>query len=184
MPALDNYQQIHMFDSHSGTHLVPPAYACAAGFDIALTPPKCGSGLEITRAIRPRGSSDVTWRSASPADAGLGARNRCKESWKSRLRRFRIRSAHGGLKAGEIVIFRSGYSDGCMQASAEAKTCMSDALNGSGKVAAPGPDAILYLAKRGIRAVGTDSPTLAASVPRALMTYWALARKAWWPSNI
>ena len=40
---------------------------------------------------------------------------------------------------------------------------------------APGPDAIVYLAKKGIRCVATDGPTLGGTdAKRALMTYWAL----------
>jgi kynurenine formamidase len=91
----------------------------------------------------------------------------------------KFEAQHGALKAGEIVIFRSGYSDGCMQATPEAKNCMSDALNGKREGwPAPRVDAILYLAKKGIRAVGTDSPTLGGVDPkRALMTYWALGTK-------
>jgi kynurenine formamidase len=43
---------------------------------------------------------------------------------------------------------------------------------------APGPDAIRYLADKGIRCVATDGPTLGGVEPRrALMTYWALGSK-------
>jgi kynurenine formamidase len=43
---------------------------------------------------------------------------------------------------------------------------------------APGPEAIHYLAGKGIRCVGTDAPTLGGVEPeRALMTYWALGSK-------
>jgi len=43
---------------------------------------------------------------------------------------------------------------------------------------APGPDAIVYLAGKGIRCVATDGPTLGGAEPkRALMTYWALGSK-------
>src|SRR5207248_434947 len=40
---------------------------------------------------------------------------------------------------------------------------------------APGPEAIQYLAKKGIRGVATDAPNLGGVEPkRALWTYWAL----------
>ena len=43
---------------------------------------------------------------------------------------------------------------------------------------APGPEAILYLASKGIRCVATDGPTLGGAEPkRALATYWALGSK-------
>ena len=53
---------------------------------------------------------------------------------------------------------------------------MGDPLNGKSEGwPAPGPDAILYLADRGIRCVGTDGPTLGGvNQKKALMTYWAL----------
>src|SRR5262249_22975005 len=57
--------------------------------------------------------------------------------------------------------------------------CMEDPLNGKREGwLAPGPDAIVYLASKGIRCVGTDGPTLGGVEPkRALMTYWALGDK-------
>ena len=56
------------------------------------------------------------------------------------------------------------------------KACMEDPLNGVCEGwPAPGPEAIFYLGKKGIRCVGTDAPTLGGAEPRrALMTYWAL----------
>src|SRR5260370_9944478 len=57
--------------------------------------------------------------------------------------------------------------------------CLAEPLNGKSEGwPAPGPDAIVYLAKRGIRCVATDGPTLGGAEPRrALMTYWALGGK-------
>ena len=56
---------------------------------------------------------------------------------------------------------------------------MEDPLNGKSEGwPAPGPDAIIYLADKGIRCVGTDGPTLGGVDPkRALWTYWALGSK-------
>jgi kynurenine formamidase len=182
MPALDNYQQIHMFDSHSGTHLVPPAYALPpAGFDNRTYSPEVRQWLaEYEKQYGARGTSDVTIEKVPLAQSQGWARLidvNTTEITTADIQKFE--GQHGALKAGEIVIFRSGYSDGCMQATAEAKNCMSDALNGKRPGwPAPGPDAIVYLAKKGIRAVGTDSPTLGGVDPkRALMTYWALGSK-------
>ena len=43
---------------------------------------------------------------------------------------------------------------------------------------APGPDAILFLAGKGVRCVATDVPTLGGVEPkRRLMTYWCLGGK-------
>jgi kynurenine formamidase len=56
---------------------------------------------------------------------------------------------------------------------------MEEPLNGQREGwPAPCPDAILYLASKGIRCVGTDAPTLGGvEEKRALMTYWLLASK-------
>ena len=56
---------------------------------------------------------------------------------------------------------------------------MDDPLNGKSEGwPAPGPEAIVYLASKGIRCVATDGPTLGGVEPkRALMTYWALGSK-------
>ena len=43
---------------------------------------------------------------------------------------------------------------------------------------APGPEAIAYLAEKGIRCVGTDGPSLGGvTPPKALATYWALGTR-------
>ena len=56
---------------------------------------------------------------------------------------------------------------------------MADPLNGKSEGwPAPNPAAIAYLAKRGIRCVATDAPSLGGVDPKnALMTYWMLGSK-------
>src|SRR5215510_14149411 len=56
---------------------------------------------------------------------------------------------------------------------------MEDPLNGKTEGwPAPGPEAILYLASKGVRCVGTDAPGLGGvEEKRALWTYWALGGK-------
>ncbi len=85
----------------------------------------------------------------------------------------------GALKPGEIVLFRSGHLDKYFQPFPEGTACMADPLNGKSEGwPAPGPDAIMYLAEKGIRCVGTDGPTLGGVDARsALMTYWALGSR-------
>jgi kynurenine formamidase len=90
------------------------------------------------------------------------------------LNRFEKRE--GDLKAGDIVIFHSGHTDRHFKPLPEGLALMADPLNGKGEGwPAPGPEAIAFLAKKGIRCVATDGPTLGGVDPRrALMTYWAL----------
>ena len=61
----------------------------------------------------------------------------------------------------------------------EGLACLADPLNGKREGwPAPGPEAIMYLAGKGIRCVATDGPTLGGVDPKqALMTYWALGSK-------
>jgi kynurenine formamidase len=86
---------------------------------------------------------------------------------------------HGALKPGDIVLFQSGWSDRHYRPLPAGSACMDEPLNGKREGwPAPGPDAIMYLARRGVRCVGTDGPTLGGvDAKRALMTYWALGSK-------
>jgi kynurenine formamidase len=56
---------------------------------------------------------------------------------------------------------------------------MADPLNGKSEGwPAPGPEAVVYLAEKGVRCVATDGPTLGGVDPkRALVTYWAMGSK-------
>src|SRR5262249_4252111 len=85
----------------------------------------------------------------------------------------------GELKAGDIVIFKSGWTGRYYKPMPPGNAGCSDPLNGKSEGwPAPGPDVILYLGKKGVRCVGTDAPTLGGAEPkRALMTYWALGTK-------
>ena len=73
----------------------------------------------------------------------------------------KFESQQGPLKPGEIVIFRSDYSERCAQKNAS-KECMESPLNGESEGwPGPGPAAILYLDGKGIRCVATDGHRLA-----------------------
>ena len=83
------------------------------------------------------------------------------------------------LKAGDIVLFQSGWSDQHYKPLPRGSACMEEPLNGQREGwPAPGPDVVRYLASKGIRCVGTDAPTLGGvEEKRALMTYWLLGSK-------
>ena len=82
----------------------------------------------------------------------------------------------GELQAGDVVIFHSGWTDRHYQPFPAGRACMEDPLNGKTEGwPAPGPEAIVYLAGKGVRCVATDAPTLGGVEPRrALGTYWKL----------
>jgi kynurenine formamidase len=82
----------------------------------------------------------------------------------------------GQLNPDDVVLFRTGHVDTHFRPLPEGKACMENPINGLSE-GWPAPDAatILYLAKRGIRCVGTDAPTLGGVNPKqALFTYWML----------
>lgn len=195
-PKFSMYTQItHVMDANSGTHLVPPAYALPPdGFDDSSYDPQVRSWLaEYQKKYGPRGTSNVTtekvplsqtcgWARVIDVKHLLGTTD--KKGWPAspvitaaEIKKYEAQK--GALKPGEVVIFHAGYSDNCFQPFPKGEACMVAPLKGASEGwPAPGPDAIIYLASKGIRCVGTDSPTLGGVDPRqALMTYWALGTK-------
>jgi kynurenine formamidase len=195
IPALGTTHQTHVLDSSTGTHLVPPAFALPpAGFDNRSYPPEVRDWLAAyEKKYGPRGTSDVTadkvpvGQTCGPArvldvSALIGTTDR--KDWPASpeitpdvIRQYEQR--HGDLRPGDVVIFRSGWSDRHVRPFPQGDACMADPLNGKAEGwPAPGPEAVLYLAGKGVRCVATDGPTLGGAGPgRALWTYWALAGK-------
>jgi kynurenine formamidase len=186
---------MHMLDSNAGTHLVPPAYALPLpGFDNATYAPDVRAWLaEYEKKYGPRGTSDVTADKVPIAQTCGPARvidvkhllgSTRKEAWPAspEITEADIRAyekQQGELKAGDIVIFQSGWSDQYYKPLPGGSACMDEPLNGKREGwPAPGPEAILYLASKGIRCVATDAPTLGGvDEKRSLMTYWLLGSK-------
>lgn len=183
---------MHMFDSNAGTHLVPPAYALPpAGFDNASYAPQVRAWLsEYEKSYGPRGTSNITADKVPIAQTCGAARvidvnhllgSTKKESWPAspeitvaELRAYE--KQHGELKANDIVLFRTGWTDQYYKPLPAGNACMDEPINGKREGwPAPGPEAIHYLASKGIRCVGTDAPTLGGvEEKRALWTYWLL----------
>jgi kynurenine formamidase len=192
---LGTWHVTHMLDSNSGTHLVPPAYALPpAGFDNGKYSADVRQWLaEYEKKFGPRGNSSVTAEQVPLAQTSgrarvidvkhlVGATD--KKTWPAspeisvdELTRFEKKE--GDFKAGDIVIFYSGHADKYFKPLPDGTACMADPLNAKSEGwPAPGPEAIVYLAKKGIRCVATDGPTLGGVDPkRAAMTYWALGTK-------
>lgn len=192
---LGTYHTTHLLDSQAGTHLVPPAYALPpAGYDNAQYAPDVRQWLSEYEAQHgPRGTSDVTAEEV-PLEQTCGVARvidvahlvgttdanrwpRSPEITVADIERHEKKT--GPLKAGEVVIFRSGYSDRWYKPAPSGAACLADPLNGKREGwPAPGPAAIAYLHDKGIRCVATDGPTLGGSEPKAaLFTYWMLGTK-------
>ena len=83
-------------------------------------------------------------------------------------------SKDGPITAGDVVIFRSGYSDRFFKKFPESNRMMVQPL--AGKAAGwptPELEVITYLANKGVRLIGTDGPTLGGVDPQhAMNVYW------------
>jgi kynurenine formamidase len=189
------FAQSHTMDSHTGTHLVPPSYALPPdGFDNNHYAPQVRGWLkEYESRFGRRGTSDETtdkvaialtcgWARVIDVTHRLGTTD--KKAWPASPEITveditKHEQAHGDLKSGDVVIFRAGWSDKRLKPFPAGDACQADPLNGKSEGwPAPGPDAIMYLSKKGIRCIGTDGPTLGGVEPRrALMTYWAMGTK-------
>jgi kynurenine formamidase len=192
IPTLGNHQHMHMFDSHSGTHLVPPSYALPEkGFDNRAYDPVTRRWLaDYEKEYGARGASEMTvekvpvnqtcgWARVIDVQRMAGSihqsgRPASPEITEDHIRQYEAR--HGSLKPGEIVLFRSGYSDRCLAPGPRGNACMKDPLDGKSEGwPSPTPGAILYLARKGIRTAGTDGPALGGvDSQKALATYWML----------
>jgi kynurenine formamidase len=191
----NGFGQTHIMDSHSGTHLVPPAYALPSpGFDNRTYAAEVQGWLaEYEKKFGPRGTSLVTTEQVPLSQTCGRARvidvkhligTTDKKGWPASPEITvadvtKYEKEKGELKSGDVVIFHSGWSDQYCKPQPQGNACLADPLNGKSEGwPAPAPDAIHFLAGKGIRCVATDGPTLGgAEAKRALMTYWALGTK-------
>ncbi len=194
-PNLQLYHHTHILDSHAGTHLVPPAYALPeTEFDYRNYAPEVrGWYEEYEQKYGPPGISDVTTEKVPLSQTCgrarvidvkwlVGSTNRSDWPASPEITPTVIEqyeAQHGALNPGEIVLFQSGHVDRHFQPLPEGTACLADPLNGKSEGwPALGADAIVLLAKKGIRCVGTDAPTIGGVDERnALKSYWALGSR-------
>lgn len=193
-PYLDMWHHTHLMDAMAGTHLVPPAYALPRDGEKPDDSRDAQAWLrEYEAKYGPRGTSAMTtdkvplsW-TCGPVrvvDVRSLAGTTAKETWPASPE---ITTAHlqahekekGDLKAGDIVLFHTGFLDRHLKPAPDDAGVWADPLAGKSEGwPALGPEAIVYLKKKGIRCVATDAPDLGGVEPkRALMTYWALASR-------
>ncbi|MGH7135269.1 MAG: cyclase family protein [Pirellulales bacterium] len=194
-PNLAARHVTHLFDSQAGTHLVPPAFALPPkDFDTRGYPPEVRQWLaEYEERFGKLGASEVTaeqvpleqtcgWARVVDVRRLIGTTD--KASWPrspeigvADIERFE--HENGELEPGEILLFRSDYTDTWFKSLPEGQALMADPLNGK-REGWPtlSTAAVVYLAKSGIRCVGTDAPALGGADPKqSLMTYWALGSR-------
>lgn len=192
---LQLYHHGHIFDSHAGTHLVPPAYALPSE-PLPANAYSAESRIwleEYEEEFGPRGISDMTTEKvpleqtcgwARVIDVrhlvGTTSRDRWPASPRITVEEIqRYESQHGELQPNQVVIFLTGHTDRYFRPRAAGNGCLADPVNGKSE-GWPAPDAraIQYLAGKQIRCVATDGPSLGGVDPKeALKTYWMLGTK-------
>ena len=192
---LDLQHHTHMMDAHAGTHLVPPSYALPAnGFNNNQYSKQVRGWLkEYEKRFRRRRTSPVTTEAVPLGQTCGEARvidvrglvgSTEKSSWPSspRISVTLVRAyekAHGALRAGDVVLFRTGHIKRTFKPLPEGSACVSEPLNGTSEGwPAVSAEVVDYLAERGIRCVGIDAPSIGGvDEKQALMSYWALGSR-------
>jgi hypothetical protein len=144
-PTLGLYHHTHMFDSHAGTHLVPPAYTLPAeGFDNADYPAEVRGWLaKYESQYGPRGTSSMTteqvpieWTTgrARVIDVRQLVGTTDQGQWPAspeitpdHIRAYE--SDRGPLESGDVVIFQTGHTDKFLKALTDGKACIADPVN-------------------------------------------------------
>ncbi len=191
------FAKTHILDSQVGTHVVMPSYSLPpTGFDNSRYSADVQAILKKYEVkYGTRGNSSMTLEKA-PLDQMVGEAHvvdvrKLVGSTKSSAwpaspvitadflkQQDQIRP----FRAGEVVIFYSGYSDAHFKPLPEApevEQVFTAPLAGKSEGwPAPDPEAIAFLAAKGIRCLGTDGPTL-GGVDRenSLMVSWLTATK-------
>ena len=187
----------HLMDAHTGTHMDPPAhFGPPPGFDFSSynawtkgvqqkyeakygkikTTAMTSDKVPPHYCIGPARVVDVTAR--------IGTTRR--ESWPaSPTIRVEDVQAHermyGPIKAGEVVLFKSGHTDAHFR---ELQRGIEDPntaapLNGNAEGwPAPSPETVNYVLDKGVKCIGTDAPSMGSvNSEEATMTHWAAASR-------
>lgn len=191
------FAKTHILDSQVGTHVVLPSYSLPpSGFENSRYSPEIQAILKkYESTFGPRGTSSMTLEQV-PLDQTVGEAHvvdvrslvgSTKASeWPASptitAEFLKQQDQVRPFRAGEIVIFYSGFSDAHFKPlpeSPELDEVFAAPLAGKAEGwPAPNPEAIAFLAEKGIRCIGTDGPTL-GGVERenSLMVSWLSATK-------
>jgi kynurenine formamidase len=190
---LDMWHHGHLMDAMAGTHLVPPAYVLPAEKPKEPYAPEVRGWLaEYEKKYGALGTSDMTTEKVPLSwtcgrvrviDVRSLVGSTKQKDWPASPE---ITPAHieaventsGALKIGDIVLLHTGHIDSHLKPQTAASVWADPLAGKSEGWPALGPDAVVYLKRKGIRCVATDAPDLGGVDPkRALMTYWALASR-------
>lgn len=188
----------HMFDSHAGTHLVMPSFALPDAVDRGTTAlaPVAGWREEFERKWGKLPEA-VEFTEKAPLERLMGRAHVVD----ARPLRGKVKAEPGRpagavisrefleeharskpFKAGEVVVFRSGFSDEFFRplpAAPDKDALFVKPLEGESEGwPALSAEAVAYLAEAGVRCLGTDGPTLGGvDAKSSQFTDWMAASK-------
>jgi len=183
------FSRTHLIDAHMGSHFDPPTHFLPEpGFDNGKYDEWTKSVLaDFERKYGMRGNSRVyaadvpVHQMMGPARVVdvthlLGTTTDWPKSPAITVDDIqKHEKLYGPIQAGEVVLFKSGWSDMRYKPGVYSSWCVADALDG--KVEgwpAPTPETMLYLAGKGVKCVGTDGASLGAVTGKeAVQTHWA-----------
>jgi kynurenine formamidase len=191
------FARSHTLDSQAGTHLVTPSYSSPPkGFDrqqLSEDVRKELAAFESKHGPLPPGEITVDrvpleamQGDAHPISVANLIGSTDKNSWPASplitLDLIKEHEKRRPIRAGEVVIFVSGYSDlhfKPLPDQPDLDGMFAAPLTGKAEGwPAPAPEVLQYLAGKGVRCVATDSPTMGGSNPKhAMHVYWAAAAK-------
>jgi kynurenine formamidase len=190
-PDLDLWHHTHLMDATAGTHLITPSFALPPeGATVEYSPEVRGWLTEYEsrygkRQFSPRTTDKVpldwTCGEVRVVDVTSLVGTTQQSTWPASPEITvelleADEAAHGAFTSGQIVVFQTGHIDRHFKPAPDDKGVWQDPLTGKSEGwPAPGPDAINYLHRKGIRCIATDAPDLGGVNPRhALMNYWTL----------
>jgi kynurenine formamidase len=192
------FARTHLFDTQAGTHVVLPSYSLPGkGFDTARYSEEVRQTLKkFTDRFGPLGVNSTTIEQTPLVDLmgpahvidvrGLVGTTKPGDLPRSPVITLDFVKAHEAktrpIRAGDVVLFRSGHSDRHFKRFPEAPELDGTfAAPLAGKAEGwptPTPEVIAYLAEKGVRCLGTDGPTLGGvDAEHALMVNWMAASR-------
>ncbi|MEO8628081.1 MAG: cyclase family protein [Betaproteobacteria bacterium] len=187
----------HLMDAHTGTHMDPPAhFGPAPGFDF-------NTYNDWTKGVQKRyeakfgkiKTTDMTsdkvpaYYCMGPArvvDVSHRVGTTDAKSWPAsptiRVEDVQMHEKiYGPIKAGEIVLFRSGHTDAHYRPLVRGVEDPATAapLNGHAEGwPAPLPETVNYIIDKGVKCMGTDGSSMGSVVgEEAVVTHWAAASR-------
>ncbi len=189
------FARTHVLDSQVGTHCAASAHVLPPGnFDRSRYPRQVQGWLKKFESAHGPLPSGGQYADQIPL-AELMGRARVldlrpvvgttgKEDWPASpvVTEARIKAAEaktGGIAKGEVVLLRTGYVDAHFKPLPDSGRLFADPLAGEAEAwPALGLDALDYLAKKGVRCLGIDSPTAGGIDPEhAQMVSWLAASR-------